>query len=77
VVVQKIRDNIASNVFLKNNAVFWITSLIVSFVNYLYYPILGRLMRPADFGETQTIISIFTQTAVFFQVIGLISIGII
>jgi O-antigen/teichoic acid export membrane protein len=34
-------------------------------------------MNPADFGETQTIILIFTQTVVFIQVLSLISIGII
>lgn len=62
---------------MKNNAIFWMASLGVAFLNYLYYPILGHLMRPAYFGETQTIISIFTQAAIFFQVLGLVGIGII
>jgi O-antigen/teichoic acid export membrane protein len=34
-------------------------------------------MNPASFGETQTIISFFTQISTFFVVLGLISIGII
>jgi O-antigen/teichoic acid export membrane protein len=34
-------------------------------------------MQPADFGEVQTLISIFSQIAIFFQELGLISIGII
>jgi len=63
--------------FFKNNAIFWSASLFVSFLNYLYYPVLGRLMNPVSFGETQTIISIFTQATVFFQVLSLVSIGII
>jgi O-antigen/teichoic acid export membrane protein len=62
---------------MKNNAIYWFASLLVAFVNYLYYPVLGRLMRPVDFGETQTIISIFTQAAIFFQVLSLLGIGII
>ncbi len=66
-----------NSAFMKNNAVFWMASLGVAFINYLYYPILGRLMRPTYFGETQTIISIFTQAAIFFQVLGLVGIGII
>jgi O-antigen/teichoic acid export membrane protein len=66
-----------SNPFWRNSAGFWAASLAVAFINYLYYPILGRFMHPADFGETQTVMSIFTQMAVFFQVLGLVSIGII
>lgn len=66
-----------SSSFMKNNAIFWMASLGVSFFNYLYYPILGRLMQPTYFGETQTIISIFSQAAIFFQVLGLVGIGII
>lgn len=72
----KIIPLIRKNAFLKNNAIFWVASLAVSFFNYLYYPVLGRIMHPADFGEVQTIISIFSQMAVFFQVLGLIGIGI-
>jgi O-antigen/teichoic acid export membrane protein len=63
--------------FMRHNAIYWSASLGVSFINYLYYPILGRLMPPTAFGETQTIISIYTQAAIFFQVLSLVSIGII
>ncbi len=63
--------------FMRHNAIFWAASLGVSFLNYLYYPILGRLLDPAAFGETQTIISFFTQAGAFFQVLGLVSVGII
>lgn len=69
--------NVKNSTFMKNNAVFWMASMGVSFLNYLYYPILGHIMRPVYFGETQTIISIFTQCAIFFQVLGLVGIGII
>ena len=62
---------------VRNTAIYWTASVVVSFVNYLYYPVLGRLMQPADFGEVQTIISIFTQVAVFLQVLSLVGISII
>jgi O-antigen/teichoic acid export membrane protein len=68
---------IRQNQFLKNSAIFWSASLGVAFVNYLYYPVLGRVMQPVDYGEVQTIISIFNQISVFFQVLGLIGVGII
>lgn len=51
--------------------------MVVSVLNYSYYPVLGRLLDPTHFGETQTIISFFTQVGAFFQVLGLISVGII
>jgi O-antigen/teichoic acid export membrane protein len=65
------------NAFYRHNALFWAASLGVSTLNYLYYPVLGRLLDPTSFGETQTIISFFTQAGAFFQVLGLVSIGII
>jgi O-antigen/teichoic acid export membrane protein len=63
--------------FARNNAVFWIASMGVSVINYLYYPVLGRLLNPTSFGETQTIISFFTQIGSFFIVLGLVGVGII
>lgn len=75
--MKKLVQNLKHNAFLRNNLIYWTGSLGVSFLNYLFHPILGRLMMPADFGEVQTIISIFTQIGVFLQVLGLVSIGII
>jgi O-antigen/teichoic acid export membrane protein len=70
-------DSLKKNEFFRHNAIFWLGSLLVSFLNYLYYPITGRLLNPVNFGETQTIISFMTQTGIFLQVLGLVSIGII
>jgi len=63
--------------FLKHNATYWFASLGVAFLNYMFYPIIGRMLNPTAFGETQTIISFLTQVAVMFQVLSLTSIGII
>lgn len=71
------RNTLIRSSFLRNNSIFWFASLIVAFINYVYYPVLGRFMRPTDFGEVQAIVSIFTQMSIFFQVIGLINIGMI
>jgi O-antigen/teichoic acid export membrane protein len=70
-------EQIMRNEFIRHNAIFWFGSLGVSFLNYLYYPITGRLLSPTNFGETQTIISFMTQTGILLQVLGLVSIGII
>ena len=63
--------------FLRYNFIFFTGSIAVSFLNYLYYPVLGRLMPPAGFGEVQALISFFLQTAVFLQVLGMVTIGVI
>lgn len=70
-------DKSRTDPLVRNTAIYWVASLVVSAINYLYYPILGRIMHPANFGEVQTIISIFTQAAVFIQVLSLVGIGII
>jgi O-antigen/teichoic acid export membrane protein len=70
-------DHLKKNDFIRHNAIFWFGSLFVSFLNYLYYPVTGRLLNPVNFGETQTIISFMTQTSIFLQVLGLVTIGII
>ncbi|HUC20688.1 MAG TPA: oligosaccharide flippase family protein, partial [Candidatus Polarisedimenticolaceae bacterium] len=63
--------------FLRNNVIYFIGSFGISVLNYLYYPVLGRLLQPADFGEVQTVMSFFLQTSIFMQVLGLVSIGVI
>jgi O-antigen/teichoic acid export membrane protein len=62
--------------FLKHNAVFFFGSVAVGALNYLYYPILGRLMPPAAFGEIQVLVSLFLQFTIFLNVLTLITINI-
>lgn len=63
--------------FLRHNAIFLAGSTAASFLNYLYYPVLGRLLAPSDFGEVQAIISFFLQTGVFLSVLSLVTIGVV
>jgi len=51
--------------FIKNNIVFFCGSMVVAFLNYLYHPILGRMMRVEDFGEVQAFISFVLIFGVF------------
>lgn len=66
----------AGSPFLRHNAVYFGGSLLVAFLNYLYYPVLGRLLTPAGYGEVQAIISFFLQAGVFFQVLGIVTVGV-
>jgi O-antigen/teichoic acid export membrane protein len=68
---------IRNSTFIRHNAIFFIGSLSVGLLNYLFYPILGRLLNPGSFGEVQTISSLFAQIAIFLSVLGLITVNIV
>jgi O-antigen/teichoic acid export membrane protein len=60
--------------FIRHNAVFFAGSLGVAALNYLYYPILGRLMEPAEFGEVQAALSLFLQSAIFLSILTYVTV---
>lgn len=63
--------------FLRHNAIFFFGSVAVGALNYLYYPVVGRLLEPAVFGEVQALVSLFIQLTVFLSVFSLITINVI
>jgi len=62
--------------FLRNNVIFFIGSMSVAFLNYLYYPVMTRLVDLETFGEIQTLISILTQITVVTSVFGIVAVNI-
>lgn len=73
----KIRGYIGQSNFLRMNAVFFVGSLAVAFLNYLYYPIVGRLLPTVAFGEVQTLISLYMQVTIFMTVLTLVSLNVV
>ena len=63
--------------FLKNNVIFFIGSMAVAVLNYFYHPILGRMMSVEDFGEVQSLISLFMQLGIFTGIFNVIAINIV
>lgn len=45
-------------------------------LNYVYYPILGRMLPPTVFGEVQTLVSFFLQLSIFLSVLGLVTVNV-
>jgi len=62
--------------FVKHNAIFFLGSMGVAFFNYIYYPILGHMLAPSDFGEVQALLSLFLQGAIFLNIITYLTIHI-
>ena len=58
--------------FWRNNLIFFIGSMVVAGLNYLFYPILGRLMNLEAFGEAQALISMFLQTGILLSAFSLV-----
>ncbi len=56
---------------------FFVGVIAVGLLNYLFYPILGRLLTPSYFGEVQTLFSILTHITIFFNVLGLVVVNIV
>jgi O-antigen/teichoic acid export membrane protein len=56
--------------------IFLAGSVLVGALNYLYYPLIGRLVSPAAFGEIQTLVSLFLQFTIFLNVLGMITVNI-
>jgi O-antigen/teichoic acid export membrane protein len=63
--------------FLRDNAVYLFGSIAVGALNYLYYPVLGRMLAPSAFGEVQTLVSLFLQLGIFLSVLGLVTVNIV
>src|SRR5688500_10119156 len=63
--------------FLRQNTIFFLGSVTVGALNYLYYPVLGRLLAPASFVLVQTLISLFLQLSIFLSVLSLVTVNIV
>jgi O-antigen/teichoic acid export membrane protein len=54
-----------------------IGALSVGFLNYAFYPIMGRILQPTAFGEVQVLFSLFAQITIFLNVLSLITVTIV
>lgn len=68
---------LTASTFLRHNAILFAGSLLVGFGNYIYYPILGRLLEPSIFGEVQALAALFTQLSLFLVVLGQVTVNIV
>lgn len=67
---------IKKNTFIRHNLIFLGGSIAVGGLNYLFYPIVGRLLSPSAFGEVQVLVSLFLQLTIFLTVLSLVTVNI-
>ena len=75
--MHKIVRTIRSSTFLKHNAIFFVGALAAGALNYLFYPIVARLLPTGNFGEVQALVSLFAQINIFLSVLGLLTVNIV
>lgn len=46
-------------------------------INYLFYPVLSRILQPTAFGEVQVLASLFLQLGICLGVLGLLTVNIV
>lgn len=62
---------------IRHNIIFFFGAAAVGALNYLYYPVMGRLLDPQSFGEVQTLISLFLIITIFLTVLGLVVVNVV
>ncbi len=75
--MHKFVRTIRSSTFLKHNAVFFTGAIAAGALNYIFYPIMARMLPTGSFGEVQALCSLFAQINIFLGVLGLITVNIV
>jgi O-antigen/teichoic acid export membrane protein len=50
--------------------------MVVAFLNYVFHPVLGRLLSPADFGDVQALIALIAQSAIIFGAFSMVAVNV-
>jgi len=75
--MKRLIDNLRKSSFLRHNAIFFVGSVAVGVLNYVYYPVLGRLLDIESYGEVQALVSLFLQMTIFLTVLSQVTVNIV
>lgn len=75
--VSAVISNLRKSSFLRHNAIFFVGSVAVGVLNYVYYPVLGRLLDIESYGEVQALVSLFLQMTIFLTVLSQVTVNIV
>lgn len=63
--------------YVKSSVIFVVLSLVSAVINYLYYPMIARLLSLEEFGETQALIALLLQISAVFSGLSLVTVYIV
>jgi O-antigen/teichoic acid export membrane protein len=69
-------QRLSTDTFLRKYVIYFSGSIAVAFLNYLFYPMLGRLLPPAQFGDIQALVSMMAQTGIIFGALSVVVVNI-
>ncbi len=69
-------NKLKSDIFFRRYAVYFSGSMVVAFLNYVFHPVLGRLLSPADFGDVQALIALIAQSAIIFGAFSMVAVNV-
>lgn len=72
--LQEVKRITAQNRVLVSSLVFYGLSGLTSVVNYIFYPIIARLVSVSSYGEIQFLITMFAQLSVGFVVLNILAV---
>ncbi|PID31948.1 hypothetical protein CR970_03005 [Candidatus Saccharibacteria bacterium] len=76
--MEKVVKQIRSSEFLRHNAVFFAGAMVVGAANYLYYPIMGRLLHdPIAYGDVQVLTVLYNQLTLPTLVLSQVAINVV
>lgn len=75
--MRTIARRLSASAFLRHNAIFFFGAVAVGALNYLYYPVLGRMLSIESFGEVQTLVSLFVQLQIFLTVMSQVTVNVV
>lgn len=70
-------QNVKTDKFYRHALLFVVASIITSGLNYLYYPVMGRMLGLEGYGELQVVTSFLLQIMTVFVGLNLISVSIV
>lgn len=65
---------IKADPLLRHNTIFFVGSFLVAILNYLYNPIIGRMLSVSEFGEVSVYFSLTTQIGTLLGIFNLVAI---
>lgn len=67
---------VKGSAFLRHNTVYFFGSLAAGVLNYLYYPVLGHLLKLGVYGEVQALVALSLQLTIFITVLSQVTVNV-
>jgi len=75
--MRRLLDWLEAHRFVRHNLIYFVGAMTTAVLNYLYYPVLGRILGLGAFGDVQVLVSLFAQVAIFYGALGMVTANVV